>query len=221
MIAPVQTLKKDTLIWLRRNHCKHRQPYLVHYDCYKQDHGETERIGILDIECSDLKADFGYIFSYCIKELNGKVRKRVLSTDEIRKKEYDKGLMKDFVEDCKDFDRFVTYYGSKFDMPFLRTRAVYWGIEDYPTHNLVKHTDLYYTIKFKFKLRNNRLQTACEMFGIESKGHRLTPEVWRDANMGDKGALDYILTHNVEDVESTEALYKKVIQYAPKTNNSI
>lgn len=111
-------------------------------------------------------------------------------------------------------------HNSKFDIPFLRTRSVYWGL-DFPKFKNKIQTDLYPIVKYKFNLHRNRLETACEFFGIESKGHRLKPDIWFQAMSGDKKALDYILEHNREDVRSTEQLYDLIISHSRKGQTSI
>lgn len=173
-----------------------------------------ERIGFLDIEASGLTATFGYMFTYCIKELDGKLISNSATPQEIRNFTFDKRLMQDLIDDLRKFDRVVVQYGSdyKFDVPFLRTRAVKYGL-DFPIHKEIFITDTHAILKAKFKLHSNRLETACQFFDIDAKGHRLNPTIWNRALAGDKKALDYILEHNKEDVISLEALYKKICDY--------
>ena len=110
MIAPVEVLKKSEIVWLKKNRCRHHHPYLEHYACFnKEKHGGFEKIGILDIEASNLKADFGFVFSYCIKELNGDIIYRVLVPEEIRSGTYDKNLIRQFCKDIGNYDRIITY----------------------------------------------------------------------------------------------------------------
>ncbi|KKL84703.1 hypothetical protein LCGC14_1962040, partial [marine sediment metagenome] len=67
-IAPIHRLKKKETVWLANHKCKHRHNYIEHYNCYITENPDMERIGFLDIECSNLKADYGIILSYCIKK---------------------------------------------------------------------------------------------------------------------------------------------------------
>lgn len=149
------------------------------------------------------------MLSYCIKPMGGAVLKRPIAPSDIRAKKYDKPLCEQFLRDLNSFDRLVTYYGSRYDVPFLRTRCLTHGL-DFPPIGSLFHSDLYYTVRGKLKLYRNRLEVACDQFKIPSKGHRLTPEVWMAAQTGDQKAIDYILQHNVEDVESLEALWRKL-----------
>jgi len=171
-----------------------------------------EKIGFLDIECSGIKSDFGIVFSYCIKELDGELIAKAIKPKEIRDGSYDKRLMKEFIEDLKKFDRIIGYYAQRFDIPFLRSRAIYHGLR-FPPYGSHFFNDVYYLVKNRLQLHRNRLEDACRFFGIPCKSHPLVPTVWLKAMKGDKKALDYILEHNKEDVISLEALWKKIYMY--------
>lgn len=219
-------LRKDEILWLANHHCRHGHRYIEHLNCVETEKPNMcpvfEKIGFLDIEASNLNADFGIIISYAIKELDGGVYKYVVSPRELKSGIYDKNLVTQCITDMRKFDRLVVYYGgdNRFDLPTLRTRAVYWGL-DFPSYKEIKIFDLYPVIKRKFNLHRNRLETACDFFGIPSKNHRLKPDIWIKVMGGDKKALDYVLVHNIEDCLSTEALYLKVVKYSNISNTSI
>lgn len=218
-------LTKKQILWLWTHRCKHRKRYLEHISCFYSERPNIdilEHIGILDIEASNLNANFGYMFSYCIKELDGELYYGVLSPSDIKRKIFDKKLLKNCISDMMKFDRLVVYYGSdkRFDLPFLRTRAVFNNI-DFPYWGDIRIYDLYPVIKAKFKLHSNRLETACDFFGIPCKQHPIKYDIWVRAMSGDAESLQYILTHNIEDVMSTEALFKKVNEFSRLSNTSI
>lgn len=182
----------------------------------------NERIGFFDIEASNLKATFGYMFCYCIKELDGKIIANSVTQKEILNYDFDKRLMKELCADLRKFDRIVVQYGSdyKFDLPFVRTRAVHYGL-DFPLYKEINVTDTHSILKAKFKLHSNRLETACQFFDIEAKGHKLEPVIWNKALAGDPKSLDYILTHCKEDVVSLEEVYKRICDYVAEGKRSI
>jgi uncharacterized protein YprB with RNaseH-like and TPR domain len=204
----------------------HSHRYIEHMPCYfkeKPDDGPVvERIGFLDIEATNLHATFGYAFSYCIKELDGPIFGRVLTPEEIRRCIFDKKLIEQLCKEIRQFDRIIVYWGkdNRYDIPFIRTRAVYHGC-DFPVYKDLIVNDLYDIVKRKLRLHRNRLETACEFFDIPSKEHRLSPRVWQKAMAGDKKSLEWILDHNREDVISTEALWKKLEIYVRNPNTSI
>lgn len=201
-------MSKAEIVSRLRFRCPHRHDGLTHHACYTKAH-DQERVGFLDIEATSLNASFGYMLSYCIKPLGKPVVKRPISPTEIKNLTFDKRLCKQLLADLGTYDRLVTYYGIGYDLPFLRTRCLTHGL-DFPPMGSIFHTDVYYTVKSKLRLHRNRMEVACDQFGIESKGHRLTPKVWQEAQAGHKPAIDYVLQHNVEDVISLEALWTKL-----------
>ena len=227
MIAPVKQLRKADLEWLGTHHCKaHSHTYLEHYQCWlkeqPQDCPFVERVGFLDIEATNLAASFGYVFSYAIKERGGPIIGRVLTPREIRTYKFDQNLMAEMCRNLRKFHRIIVYYGTdyKFDIPYLRTRALKYRL-DFPLYKEVYAQDAYAVVKAKLRLHRNRLETACQMFDINAKEHRLEPEIWCKALAGHKPSLEYIWEHNKEDVVSLEQLWDLLEPYTLKNKRSI
>lgn len=217
----ISNWKKSEIVKAWHYKCKHHHRGLSHIQCYLKDNNIKEKIGFLDIEATNLKANFGIMLSYCIKELDGPVIKNVITPKEIRSYKFDKRLLKDVAADCRKFDRLVTWYGSGFDMPFLRTRCLHYGIS-FPIRSEVIHNDLYMMARGKLCLHSKKLGVVSKFLDIPAKTHPLDLEgMWMKAMCGDKKALDYILTHNVEDVVSLEGVWKKLEEYIRITNTSI
>jgi uncharacterized protein YprB with RNaseH-like and TPR domain len=160
------------------------------------------------------------MLTYCIKKMDGEILARTVTRNEIIGRTYDRRLCQQFQEDAASFDRIVTFYGSRYDVPFIRTRCLTHNI-DFPPFGSVFHTDAYYAVRSKLKLHSNRLEAACTALGIPSKGHRLSPMLWRDAGVGDRKALAHVLAHNKEDVESLELLWKRLEGCFRATKTSI
>jgi len=205
--GPTQ-LTQATIRERLRYRCRHRHDGISHRQCFEAAQS-GERIGFLDIEATSLNASFGYMLSYCIKRQGGEVLKRPIDVADIKAHRYDKALCQQFLEDINEFDRFVTYYGTGYDIPFIRTRCLTHNL-DFPPIGSLFHSDLYYSVRGKLRLYRNRMEVACQQFGIESKGHRLNPSVWMDAQAGSKKAVAWVLEHNIEDVVSLEALWDKL-----------
>ena len=67
-------LKKPEMVWLYNHRCsEHGRRYTEHPHCFKNDYGSNmlfnELIGFIDIETTNLAADFGYMFCWSLKEL--------------------------------------------------------------------------------------------------------------------------------------------------------
>ena len=243
-----EKMNKSHMLWLATVRCQaHGVTYIQHPNCYFQDLesgkipqtiDQEERIGFLDIEASNLKGTFGYMFSYCIKKLDGEVISRVVLPRDIQHSDQwlDRGLCIQFCKDVHQFDRLVVYWGKdwRYDVPFLRTRTLYWKqialrdgdtevakALDFPEYMELYVEDLFDTVKKKFRLHNNRLATFCRFMNIESKGHPLDPEVWNRALAGFQDALEYIVTHNIEDVHSTDQAWKITRNFVNRPRTSI
>lgn len=216
-------LKKADLQTYLTGYCSHRMPYQQHPNCFKMEilQGfKKEKIGYLDIETSHLKANMGIIFTYYIKTHNkNKYYSGKIKVSDLRNETKDKKIVEKLINDMKKFDVIVTYYGSRFDIPFIRTRAVKWGL-DFPLYKHIIHKDVYYIIKHRFCFSRNTLENACKLFKIDGKNH-LDFEVWLKAVTGDKKSLDYIYLHNKHDVDILNRLYNKVMVYVRNDKKSI
>jgi uncharacterized protein YprB with RNaseH-like and TPR domain len=227
MSTPINRYNKEQLKWLSDHYCRHRHNYLDHYACWIAERGDwkdcpvIDKVGYLDIEATALNASFGYIYSYAIldhdtkKILGGRVTGR-----EVRNYQFDKRLMKDLSRDIKKFTRVVTYYGTRFDMPFLRSRCLKHGLP-FPEYQDLYHTDVFYMVRNKLLLYRNRLENACDFFDIPCKAHRLNPYIWNRASAGDEESLAYIWEHNQEDVLSLAELYARLERFSKPVKKSV
>ena len=108
MKIPVHRLKKDTLIWLNNHYCeKHRHTYLQHYQCYLDEKPETEKTAVLDIETSNLKADYGIVLTWCLKPLGKKTLFDVITPADIakgRNGDEDRRVVRSCIDACLQYD---------------------------------------------------------------------------------------------------------------------
>ena len=227
MIAPVKTLRKKDIEWLAAHKCKHSHTYLAHYQCWiteqPQDCPFVEKVGYFDIETTDLTANYGYMQSYAIK-VGGEdtILGRHLTPKEVKSFKFDKDLIQECSDDLRKFHRIIVYYGTdyRFDLPFVRTRSLKYGV-DFPLYKDVFTQDAYSVVKAKLRLAKNSLWSACSFLEIPSKGHWLTADVRMRSFTGDLKSLEYIWTHNLEDVYSLEALWEKLDLYVTKGRRSL
>jgi len=213
-------MKKDELLELFRGRCKHGHTYAEHPNCYMKEKKSDIKVGYFDIETSNLKANFGIILSYAIKVKGEKT----IYSDTIKKEELmngtlDKRLVKQCIEDLKKFDVIMGYYSTKFDIPFVRSRALYWKI-DFPKYGELKHKDIWYMVRSKMCLHSNRLESACKHLGIIGKTH-IEGKYWTMALTGDEKSLNYILDHNKKDVIILEKLHNRIKIFVRDINRSM
>ena len=225
MVRPqLRNLTRDEIVWLDENCCKaHGHKYISHYHCYIKENPAphiTERVGYLDIEASNLKADFGIAYCYCIKD--GKSDK-ILSRS-IRPKEFktclDKEVVRQCIEDMRKFDRICTWYGSRYDIPYLRARAIYHKL-DFPMPKSIWQTDLWDVCRKKLAISSNRLQNASRFILGKSDKTQIDNEYWLKALQGNQKAMAYIIDHCKWDVLDLEKVDKQIGKYAPRCKTSI
>lgn len=220
MLAPVNRLTKAEIINLAKKRCKHGHSYLEHYNCWIAENPDQGKTGFLDIESSNLKANYGICLAWCIK-VKGEdtIISRTITKQELNVC-LDKEVIKQFIKEVVSFDRIIGYYSTRFDIPFLRTRAVIQGLE-FPSFGEIYHEDLYYKVRNRFCLNSNRLQVACESLLGKSDKTRMDPFVWISALQGNPESLAYVTQHCVSDVLDTEKLYDKVYNFSQHINKSM
>lgn len=210
-VAPVTRLTKKQINWLGTHRCKHKHLYIEHYNCYLQENPLGERCGYLDIECTNLNADFGFMLCYCIK-VAGKdeIVTGVIDAKDI-KKHLDRSVVAKCLEDLKGFDRLFTWYGAKFDIPYIKARAMIHGLDIGPvSFGQRYHKDLYYVARRNLKISSRRLENVSRLLLGKSNKTRLEPTSWTHAAMGDKKALSYVVEHCEYDVIDLERVHHKL-----------
>jgi Predicted exonuclease len=201
--------------------CEHRHIGTEHPNCYVRflDKVDGTNVGFLDIESSQLNAEFGFMISWALKGLDSGTAFDYIDKDDFKTWSFDKRIVKSLVSNMKDYDIIYTYYGSKFDIPFIRSRALKHNLA-FPIQGEIIHRDLYYAARNKLKLQSNRLKNVTHYFGIYGKTE-LSGDIWAKATYGDKKAISYIVDHNIKDVEILESFYKKIRPYMTRTRRSI
>jgi uncharacterized protein YprB with RNaseH-like and TPR domain len=199
----MKTVKEaiEWLVWCEENRCdKHRQNFLKHPGCLEKEYpGNTigEKVAFLDIEATNLKANFGIVICWCIKPNRAKtVLEGCITAQDLRKKVWDERILKELLRQIVKFDRVVVHYGrrGKFDTPFLRSRCLHFGL-DFPKNKSLWVSDTQMIARAALCLHSNRLGVVAEFLGIKTKKTPITSEHWLGALTGDKRSLEYILDY--------------------------
>src|SRR6266498_4859894 len=163
----------------------------------------------LDIESTNLKADFGVVLVACVKPMGEPVITLRLDDYKDRDPWDDSPLIKDLVTLLGQCTRVYTWYGRWFDIPFIRTRKLLVG-----NNTLVafSHTDLWETVKKTFLLTNNKLDTYAKALSSKQKTE-VDWGYWRRAMFGDEQSMDYIVDHCEADVAAMEQVYLQIEGY--------
>ena len=182
---------------------------------------DTAAIGFLDIETSNFDANAGFMISWAMLV----PKTQTLSKDLITSKEITKGFGDDsrivgsLVEALKTVDVVSTFWGTGFDVPFVRARAM-WHKAPFPAYGSISHLDLFYASRRLLKMSRRSLHVVTAFLGIEGKTH-LDLSVWNKARVGHGPSLSYVMDHNVADVEILALLFDRVRPYAKWIRKSI
>ncbi len=185
------------------------------------------KIGYLDIESDGLKADWATMLTWCIKQKAGSVACGSITKEELFDGTQDRRIIKLLIDEMKKYDILVTYYGTNFDIPFIRTKALRYGI-DFPHYEFdgkklvheVSHFDLFYLVKSKLLLSRSSLDNTCDYLGIKGKT-QISKDAWRLAKYGDPDALREVLKHNIGDVKILEELHDRLSVFSKFTKRSV
>ena len=176
-------------------------------------------IGHLDIETDNFDADAGLMLAWCVKMEGGELLEDVVTKKELDGEVQDKRIIQHLLEVLQGVDVVTTFWGTGFDVPFIRSRALYHRL-DFPMYGTICHFDLFYACRSLFKLHRKSLQAVTEFLGIEGKTHLKLP-VWQLAKRGHKESLGYVLEHCREDVKILEMLWQRVKPYRKWIRKSI
>jgi uncharacterized protein YprB with RNaseH-like and TPR domain len=177
------------------------------------------KMAYLDIESDGLKADFSTMLSWAIKEKDGPTVVDFVTKEELFDLKFDERIVKSLLEKLKEYKIVGTYFGTVFDLPFIRSKALHYGLE-FPSYADLQHFDIYYTVKSKLNLSRKSLDNACDYLGIVGKTP-LDKSMWRKAKYGDPEAIAGVVEHNIGDVKILEELHNKMEPFAKWSKRSI
>jgi uncharacterized protein YprB with RNaseH-like and TPR domain len=171
------------------------------------------RILMFDIEASNLVADFGRMLCFGYKWL-GKKPQVVAVTD------FPKQFKNDPTDDRKvaefaaktiaEADMLVSWYGKRYDVPFIDTRLLYHRMHPLPH---IPHLDGWEIAKRKLKLRSNRLASVSTFLGVDEKTPIKGP-TWVRAAAGHAPSIRYIVEHCRQDTLVLEQVYERLKPFA-------
>ena len=181
---------------------------------------EQSKVALLDIEATGLRGDFGVILCVVIKEF-GRNRTKLFKIDLEAEDllESEKQMLVQVNDYLKTFDGVIGYYSSRYDIPMLRTRSYYHGIEPLPK---IKSLDIWYSVKRVVNTTSRRLERVGDLMRINA--NRNLPEKskidineWiRVLNSRDPQSLNYICEHCIADVDLLEGVTNELRPFLPE-----
>ena len=137
-------------------------------------------------------------------------------------KSLDRNVVKKLLKDIQRFDRLYTWYGARFDIPYIKARALIHGLDADPvSYGSRFHKDLYFVGRRNLKISSRRLENVARLLLGKSNKTRLEPILWTKAQMGDRKALKYVVEHCDYDVIDLEKVHRKLEPMFPERDTSI
>ena len=178
------------------------------------------KVGVYDIETTGLFADFGYVLSIAIKDIDtGEIKSfRLDETDWYKRKEcwgdpnywdaIDVELLDKFSQEYNQYNILITYNGKMFDNKFLDTRILRLGL---PTLNrAVNHLDMVWVARKVLKTRSKKMDAVKNFLNIDDEKDSHEWAQWRMAAAGVKEGFDFVEQHNIKDVEQLHEIVSKM-----------
>lgn len=171
-----------------------------------------------DLETSSLNADFGIILCAVIKP--AKEKEFVFRGDKLNKnwktkRSDDSAIVRAVADKLQEYDILVGHYAAGFDLPFLRTRMIYHGMQPFKDRKVV---DPWKIARNKLKLSSNSLDRITDFVGCNSKS-TVSGQLWNEAALdGSRKAMDYIVEHCIQDVLMLEQIVDVVKGYSTNFN---
>lgn len=219
-VNPYKLNAKERRIFFEKR-CKHSHLFSTHPACFEKEIlKDNLKRGVLDIETTGFEANYHHMLTWVIKTM-GKEEyfTACITKEDLDSGKFDKRLCKELIKTLNKYDVIYTYYGTGFDIPFIRARCLKYKL-NFPGFGYIKHKDIYYMVRGKLKLNRKSLAVATNFLGIKGKNHVLGEE-WMLARLGNKDALDYVLKHNILDCQITEKLFYRLENYDKGTVKSM
>ncbi len=122
----------------------------------------------------------------------------------------DKAMLKKLGPVLSQADEVVTHNGDRFDLPWIRTRALLHGVrlsDGYASADTLK------VARYKYKFNSNRLDYLGKFLGLGAKIQN-PPDLWTRVMNGEKKALADMVTYCKQDVLLLEAVHGKLMMFA-------
>ncbi len=220
-MVPVKDLTKAELVNIANFRCEHRHSGLDHYECWLKARGLEQNWCVLDLETSNLNAPFGILLCWGIKVYGqDEVYQGWINREDLYNTDLDKRVVFECVERLKQYETVITYFGTGFDVRWLRAKALHYNL-DFPVYGTIKHLDVYYMVRRLLKLGRSSLESACDYLGIAGKT-KIKWDNWLAAMCrADAVALADIADHNKKDLEITERCFDRLRPFVKLTKRSI
>jgi hypothetical protein len=132
----------------------------------------------------------------------------------------DKKLLKDFIKELEKADEAIAHNGDRFDIKWIRTRAIKHGIDMHHTYNTIDTLKL---SKSGFNFNSNRLDYIAQYLGVGKKLETGGLDLWKKVCLEKcTDSLKKMVDYCEQDVRVLELVFQKLNPYTkPKTQYAV
>jgi len=126
-------------------------------------------------------------------------------------------MIKKFIKVLHQADMIVAHNGDKFDLKWIRTRALIHGIDVMPAPKTI---DTLKWAKRYFNFNSNKLDYIAKFLNVGAKMETGGMDLWKDIVFKkDQAALDKMVAYCKMDVKVLEAVFNKLNSYTTPNHN--
>lgn len=132
----------------------------------------------------------------------------------------DKKMLKEFIKEMNKADEVVAHNGDRFDIKWLRTRAIFYGLDMTPK---IISVDTLKEVKKLFNFNSNRLDYIAKFLNVGGKIETGGYQLWKDVVLdNNRLSLKKMVEYCDNDVVILEKVYKKLLPYIEhKTHKAV
>jgi hypothetical protein len=133
------------------------------------------------------------------------------------KNQSDKAMIRDFIKIMNQADEIVAHNGDRFDLKWIRTRALLHDIDVMPAPKTI---DTLKWAKKYFNFNSNKLDYIAQLLKVGAKMDTGGLELWKDIVFRkDQAALDKMVEYCKMDVQVLEGVFNKLNSYTMPQHN--
>lgn len=163
---------------------------------------KNKSLAIWDLETNGLNADYGGLLCGSVKTVNGPIR-----TFAIEQLGNDRKVARELKAYLEGFDAWVTQYGKMFDVKFLNTRLLKWGLEPLDPR---PHIDTFFIVKTHMKLSSASQAQILSFLGTTQQKYHIGPETWAEIGADFDEKMKVIVKRCETDVRGLEQGFHKI-----------
>lgn len=161
----------------------------------------AKSLAFFDIESTGLKGDYNSTLVVSVRPYGEKAK-----NFSVIQQGNDQRLVREVKEELEKYDCWVSYYGKMFDIPFLNTRLLKWGLDPIEKRH---HIDLYFVLKSNILTGRRSQGHLLQWFGTPQQKMGVSADVWAMMATDPKKYMPQMISRCASDTAGLEALYNK------------